>query len=1115
MKLYNRIFAFLLILGIAIPLVARESTKSERYALGKTSIQSTGAFDGNRINDDLENNGMIVSHRISGHSGLEWPKGSATYSVYASGVWMAGKVGGEIRSALAEYEPEYTSGPYGSDGFDPDDRLYLVNKVDMNNPAGNPDFAAWPVEDGAPWVDEDGDGVYTPMPDGVDHPDFIGDQVIFYIMNDGVASNHSLYGTDPLGIEVQTTIWGYDRNDAFGDMMFVRSRIFNKGGNNIDDAFLGLWSDPDLGNAGDDFVGCDTLLSLGFCYNDGADNAYGTAAPAVGYDFFQAAVPSGVMTDTTYAFDELKAGYENLEMSSFVKYINGDPTYTDPNDEEEAYNYLSGFLRDRSPFINSATGQPSKFVHPDDPNLNVDGNDLIWVDSDDNPADDRRFLMNVGPFSFAPGDSAEVVYGIIMSQGSDALSSVTKLKEDDILAQKAYDVRFALPDAPSIPKLTVTPAAGKIVIEWGNESESYRAFDNFTETYYEFEGYNVYQFETKNGAGAVKKIASYDIVNGVTTINDIRYVAAYGANVLVPVQNGTDSGLRHSITISNDALSNTPLIDDRSYYFAVTAYGYGEMTEPHLIESSFTPFVAKSRTNVYVDPNVNIGMTFDVDHGTTTILSDGSVQVSVVNPDLVTGDDYSVTFDTLTFPAQSAPTVVWNLNNVTTGAVVLANQTVQGGVDPVTGRELGPRGAVTADGLQIIVNGPANGIHGVWQTANAAGPIAGIDSDVNENVMWINFLTAPDYPTSQAQIADGGWFFITHGGGTANDIESFYARVFRGSNFDRAIPNDFEMRFTTAGGFGYGRFTDGIIRQIPFELWSLGATPNDASDDYRMLPAILPVSDSNEFGFYGDDPSSSASNDPSSDWIYWGDPNDKTPGQAGYDSFFAPGLGGVADDGVDWTEVIARTRLMNWNGYVSHTDSVALSSLSSPDPDNWTAADTTIFMTAGFFIDADNSLGVVTADATAGFAYGLVLDMPEVGTTFRWITNKPNSSGDIYTFSTDGYGAGALTYNPDNVRVWPNPYFAYNPEERTPLQNKINFINLPETATINIYSLAGQLVRTLEHTSGPEETWDVQNSFNVLVASGVYIAVVSTDESDEDRILKLAVVMPAQRLDVY
>ena len=37
-------------------------------------IPATGNFDGNRVRNDLENNGMIVDHRLTGHSGMEWPK---------------------------------------------------------------------------------------------------------------------------------------------------------------------------------------------------------------------------------------------------------------------------------------------------------------------------------------------------------------------------------------------------------------------------------------------------------------------------------------------------------------------------------------------------------------------------------------------------------------------------------------------------------------------------------------------------------------------------------------------------------------------------------------------------------------------------------------------------------------------------------------------------------------------------------------------------------------------------------------------------------------------------------------------------------------------------------
>ena len=129
-----------------------------------------------------------------------------------------------------------------------------VAKTDLGDPLASYDFQNWPVADGAPWVDNDGDGVYTPMPGGPDHPEFIGDQVIWFVRNDGDAVAHTIFQTLPLGIEVQTTIFGFDRPDVFGDMMFVKELIINKGGNTIDDMYIGLWSDPDLGDAGDDLL---------------------------------------------------------------------------------------------------------------------------------------------------------------------------------------------------------------------------------------------------------------------------------------------------------------------------------------------------------------------------------------------------------------------------------------------------------------------------------------------------------------------------------------------------------------------------------------------------------------------------------------------------------------------------------------------------------------------------------------------------------------------------------------------------------------------------------------------------------------------------------------------
>mgnify|MGYP001471547411 CR=1 FL=1 len=337
--------------GMVFTVLVAEPEGGAKALLGRLD---TGTFTANKIHDDLENNGMIVSHRLSGHSGMEWPAGTGKYSNFASGIWFAGKVGDAIRTAVGEYGPEFVSGPWDGDKDADEHQLYIVNKSDLADPLASSDFQNWPADLGAPWVDNDGDGIYNPMPIGTDHPEFIGDQVIWYVMNDGDAGSHTIFGTDPLGIEVRVTVWGYNRPDAFGDMMFIKAQAYNKGGNEITDMYIGLWDDPDLGYAGDDFVGCDTTLSLGYCYNDGADSDYGAAAPAIGYDFFQASVP-GTETDTAFAFGEIRTGFKQLEMSSFTKYINGDPVYTDPSDEIETYYYMSGFKRDGTPFINSST----------------------------------------------------------------------------------------------------------------------------------------------------------------------------------------------------------------------------------------------------------------------------------------------------------------------------------------------------------------------------------------------------------------------------------------------------------------------------------------------------------------------------------------------------------------------------------------------------------------------------------------------------------------------------------------------------------------------------------------------------------------------------------------
>ena len=98
------------------------------------------------------------------------------------------------------------------------------------------------------------------------------------------------------------------------------------------------------------------------------------------------------------------------------------------------------------------------------------------------------------------------------------------------------------------------------------------------------------------------------------------------------------------------------------------------------------------------------------------------------------------------------------------------------------------------------------------------------------------------------------------------------------------------------------------------------------------------------------------------------------------------------------------------------------------------------------------------------------------------------------------------------IRVVPNPYFVTNRAVTSEGTDKVFFTHLPPRCTIRIYTLAGELVRTIEHEStalynpdvrlaqgdkGGTASFELLNRYNQALASGVYIFhVEARDESD-------------------
>jgi hypothetical protein len=86
----------------------------------------------------------------------------------------------------------------------------------------------------------------------------------------------------------------------------------------------------------------------------------------------------------------------------------------------------------------------------------------------------------------------------------------------------------------------------------------------------------------------------------------------------------------------------------------------------------------------------------------------------------------------------------------------------------------------------------------------------------------------------------------------------------------------------------------------------------------------------------------------------------------------------------------------------------------------------------------------------------------------------------------------------DQVIVVPNPYEIGKVPWEQLGEPHVEFRHLPEVATIRIYTLAGDLVRTIDHGRGRYQessdaaAWNLRNSAGAQVTSGVYIYQVET-----------------------
>jgi len=134
-----------------------------------------------------------------------------------------------------------------------------------------------------------------------------------------------------------------------------------------------------------------------------------------------------------------------------------------------------------------------------------------------------------------------------------------------------------------------------------------------------------------------------------------------------------------------------------------------------------------------------------------------------------------------------------------------------------------------------------------------------------------------------------------------------------------------------------------------------------------------------------------------------------------------------------------------------------------------------------------------------GYYYGVT--SYDTGHNSPWppdpsVTSLPSlESGLVNANSEPAYPLAAPTNDLDQVRVYPNPFNQHSQLRGSGEDLRLEFVNIPSKCTIRIYTLAADLVQTIEHDDGSgDESWgsralgDYQvNRFLQYVAPGIYL----------------------------
>ncbi len=643
-----------------------------------------------------------------------------------------------------------------------------------------------------------------------------GDQNIFWVFNDK-GNIHTETGGEAIGLEIQAQAFAFQTTDDLNNATFLKYKIINKSSFRLDSTFFGLWDDADLGYAFDDYVGCDVGLGLGILYNGtevdgtGQTTAYGANPPAVGVDFFEGPYkdPNGIddpASSVPASFLNYGDGIidnERLGMVNFMYFNNDFTPEGNPQATDDYYQYLTETWKDGQHVTYGGNGRTGgnvlcHYMFPGTSDPTGFGTNMVpqasWDEtSSHNVPGDRRFIESAGPFTLQPGAVNYITVGVPWARTTQGgnLASVALLKGADIKAQLLFNNCFATLHGPDAPNLVIQELDKELILTWSNPKGSNNnprdtsihppltpVFhdEGYTEDYdktsnadslYRFQGYMIYQLiDGTVGAGDLYNVNKArlafqcDKKDGIAQI--VNYTDDVTLSALVPQEmvNGADNGIVHSCRLSTDlfATGDNHLINNKTYYYAIIAYGYSPTQNPVNLNTltDYSPFIA---SNHYSDgylahsaiPHIPApeggGTVQQVDYGTGPTLtrvegqgnggnileftsgtideimsasngyraikpayqdSYGPVKIQVVDPLNVPSNTNFRIFlkdDTTASGSSIGANSTWALQNLTTGTIVTSDKTIKTANEQlINGQNSGVISVIPSWGISVNIS---------------------------------------------------------------------------------------------------------------------------------------------------------------------------------------------------------------------------------------------------------------------------------------------------------------------------------------------------------------------------------------------------------------------------